>query len=213
MDRTWRSTGTRSARGWRPNARRKCASRCAATRTYAGAAGAGCSRRRRRSYGSSAAWRAASPCRVGRANTAARAIQRDEAALLQQEMRRIGARPPLTSFGISMLGPALLSIRHGRTEGRASAAHRARRNPLVPGLFRARRRLRPRVPQHQGRGQGRSLSRQRSEDLDFLRRQGRLDLLPGAHQPRRQEAARHFVPAYRHGDAGRIDAADRADLR
>jgi acyl-CoA dehydrogenase len=31
-----------------------------------------------------------------------------EAAVLKQEMARIGARPPLTSFGISMLGPALL---------------------------------------------------------------------------------------------------------
>jgi alkylation response protein AidB-like acyl-CoA dehydrogenase len=31
-----------------------------------------------------------------------------EAKVLKQEMARIGARPPLTSFGISMLGPALL---------------------------------------------------------------------------------------------------------
>jgi len=32
----------------------------------------------------------------------------DEARVLKEEMQRIGARPPLTSFGISMLGPALL---------------------------------------------------------------------------------------------------------
>src|SRR3982750_605074 len=31
-----------------------------------------------------------------------------ETKILKQEMGRIGARPPLTSFGISMLGPALL---------------------------------------------------------------------------------------------------------
>ena len=31
-----------------------------------------------------------------------------EAKVLKEEMARIGARPPLTSFGISMLGPALL---------------------------------------------------------------------------------------------------------
>ncbi len=37
-------------------------------------------------------------------------LTRDEAAVLYEEMRRIGARPPLTSFGISMLGPALLSF-------------------------------------------------------------------------------------------------------
>jgi len=34
----------------------------------------------------------------------------DETRILKQEMSRIGARPPLTSFGISMLGPALLKF-------------------------------------------------------------------------------------------------------
>jgi acyl-CoA dehydrogenase len=34
----------------------------------------------------------------------------DEARILKQEMQRIGARSPLTSFGISMLGPALLQF-------------------------------------------------------------------------------------------------------
>jgi acyl-CoA dehydrogenase len=33
-----------------------------------------------------------------------------EARVLKDEMQRIGARPPLTSFGISMLGPALLKF-------------------------------------------------------------------------------------------------------
>ncbi|MEO6582611.1 MAG: acyl-CoA dehydrogenase family protein, partial [Sphingomicrobium sp.] len=33
-----------------------------------------------------------------------------EAKVLKQEMSAIGARPPLTSFGISMLGPALLKF-------------------------------------------------------------------------------------------------------
>ncbi|WP_310468969.1 acyl-CoA dehydrogenase family protein, partial [Sphingomonas sp.] len=33
-----------------------------------------------------------------------------EAKVLKQEMAAIGARPPLTSFGISMLGPALLKF-------------------------------------------------------------------------------------------------------
>jgi acyl-CoA dehydrogenase len=34
----------------------------------------------------------------------------EEAAILNEEMRRIAARPPLTSFGVSMLGPALLKF-------------------------------------------------------------------------------------------------------
>ena len=33
-----------------------------------------------------------------------------ETGILKEEMQRIGARPPLTSFGISMLGPALLKF-------------------------------------------------------------------------------------------------------
>jgi alkylation response protein AidB-like acyl-CoA dehydrogenase len=35
-------------------------------------------------------------------------LSNEEAKIVQEEMRRIGARPALTSFGISMLGPVLL---------------------------------------------------------------------------------------------------------
>ena len=35
-------------------------------------------------------------------------LSKDQAKILREEMRRIGARSPLESFGISMLGPALL---------------------------------------------------------------------------------------------------------
>jgi acyl-CoA dehydrogenase len=37
-------------------------------------------------------------------------LSADETRVLKEEMQRIGARPPLTSFGISMLGPALLAF-------------------------------------------------------------------------------------------------------
>jgi len=37
-------------------------------------------------------------------------LSAEETRVLKQEMARIGARPPLTSFGISMLGPALLKF-------------------------------------------------------------------------------------------------------
>lgn len=35
-------------------------------------------------------------------------LNKEEAIILNQELRRINARPALTSFGISMLGPVLL---------------------------------------------------------------------------------------------------------
>src|SRR3954464_2279823 len=37
-------------------------------------------------------------------------LSADEARVLKEEMQRIGARPPLTSFGLSMVGPALLAV-------------------------------------------------------------------------------------------------------
>jgi acyl-CoA dehydrogenase len=55
-------------------------------------------------------------------------LTRDEAAVLYDEMRRIGARPPLTSFGISMLGPALLHF--GTAEQKAEHLPRIARGEI-----------------------------------------------------------------------------------
>ena len=91
------------------------------------------------------AWaRAAGPRRNWPKDYGGGGLSKDEAKVLRQEMRRINARSPLSSFGIWMLGPALLEVRQRGAEEAASAADRARRDPLVPGLFGAGRRLRPR---------------------------------------------------------------------
>ena len=55
-------------------------------------------------------------------------FSRDEADLLNYKMRRIGARSPLTSFGISMLGPALLSF--GTPEQKAEHLPRIARGEI-----------------------------------------------------------------------------------
>jgi acyl-CoA dehydrogenase len=55
-------------------------------------------------------------------------LSRDEAEVFHQEMRRIGARPPLTSFGISMLGPALLHF--GTPEQKAEHLPRIARGEI-----------------------------------------------------------------------------------
>ena len=130
-----------------------------------------------------------------------RALARTRRKVLREEMARArAAAPPLSSFGIWMLGPALLKYGTEAAEARAPAEDRARRDPLVPGLFRARRRLGPRLAADARRGPRRPLRRQRPEDLDLLRRQGRLDLLPRAHRPDGQEARGHQLRAVRHGD-------------
>ena len=208
-----RHSAPRRAPGWRRIARPKCASRCATRATPAGAAATRSSRARRRSAG----WRSMAergwtvpdwPKDYGGGG-----LSPAETKVLQQEMARIGARNPLMSFGISMLGPALLKYGNEEQKKQLSDPDRARRDPLVPGLFRAGRRLRPRQPADQVRGQGRSLAGQRPEGLDQLRRQGRLDLLPGPHRSAGAQASGDQLPAVRHGEPGRLDQADPADLR
>ena len=99
-------------------------------------------------------------------------------------------------------------VRQRGAEAPLSAAHRQSRRLVVPGLFRAGRRLRPRLAQDSGAARRRSLRRQRPEDLDHQRAIRRLDFLPGAHRSGGQEAAGHLVPADRHEDAGHHGAAD-----
>jgi hypothetical protein len=122
-----------------------------------------------------------------------------ETKVLKEEMARIGARSALTSFGISMLGPALLKF--GTEE---------QKEHFLPQI--ARGEIRPRRPGDQGRGQGRALADQRPEGVDQLCRQGGLDLLPCPHLNRIQ-ASGHQLRPVRHDDAGRVDQADQADQR
>ena len=81
-------------------------------------------------------------------------------------------------------------IRHGSAEEAVSAAHRQSRRLVVPGLFRAGRRLRPRFAADRGQARRRPLHRQRPEDLDHAGAARRLDLLPGAHRSRRPRSRR-----------------------
>jgi len=94
--------------GWRPIARRRCGGRWLRRATPSGAAATPNSRRSRSASGSSGCATRAGPCRIGRRNTAVAGLDPEQAKIVRQEMAAIGARQPLTSFGISMLGPALL---------------------------------------------------------------------------------------------------------
>src|SRR5437763_1874418 len=98
-------------------------------------------------------------------------------------------------------------------EAGAPPAPRARRAPLVSGVFRARRRLRPRQPADSRGARRRRLHRERPEDLDVVRRQGRLDVPPRPYGSRGAEARRHHVPADGHGLARGDGASHQADQR
>ena len=69
-------------------------------------------------------------------------------------MARIGARPPLTSFGISMLGPALLKF--GTEEQKKHYLPQIARGEIrwCQGYSRARRRVRPRGLQTKAEDKG-----------------------------------------------------------
>ncbi len=87
-----------------------CACPGAARRTSAGADAAGCSSPSRKSCGSSAASREGLTVPTWPKEYGGAGYSREDAAILAEEMQRLRARPPLVSFGISMLGPALLKF-------------------------------------------------------------------------------------------------------
>ena len=104
--------------------------------------------------------------------------------------------------------PCDLHLRQRRAEEEVSAAHRQCRRLVVPGILRARLRLRPRLAEDQGRAQGRQVDHQRPEDLDHARPARRHDLLPLPHRSRGEEADRHLLHRVRHEEQGRHRAPD-----
>ena len=88
--------------------------------------------------------------------------------------------------------PGHRRVRQRGAEGAVPGQDGEPRHLVVPGLLRARRRLRPRLAAHHRRPRRRRVRRQRPEDVDDARPVRRLDLLPGAaptRPPRRSSAA------------------------
>ena len=103
-------------------------------------------------------------------------------------------------------------LRHRGAEEALPAAHGLARRLVVPGLLRARRRLRPCGPQDHGGARGSPggdhyvVNGQKTwttlaQHADWI-----FCLVP--HRSGGQEAARHLVPAHRHEDAGHHRAPD-----
>ena len=109
--------------------------------------------------------------------------------------------------------PGHLHLRQRDAEEAVSAAHRQCRRLVVPGLFGARLRLRPRLAEDQGRAQGRQVHHQRPEDLDHAGPARRHDLLPVPHRHQCEEADGHLLHRVRHEVEGRHRAPDRDHRR
>ena len=112
-----------------------------------------------------------------------------ERYIFEEEMGYAGA-PPLIPFGLRMCAPVLLRFGTDAQKQPLPAADLPGRGLLVPGLFRARLGLRPRVAQDARGPAGRSLRRDRPEDLDHPGALRGLDLLPRAHRRPRATSAR-----------------------
>ena len=120
--------------------------------------------------------------------------------IIEEEFQEARIALGMESQGISMFVPTLLT--YGSEEQKRSyvGADDPRRDDLVPGLQRARRRQRSREPQDQRRARRRRVRRQRPEDLDQHRQGSADDVRAGAHRARRAEAPGHQLPAARHED-------------
>ncbi|MDT4836596.1 hypothetical protein FQZ97_703030 [compost metagenome] len=149
--------------------------------------------------------------RLGRAKLATRARGRrleHRAAQCVRRRVRPGRRAGNRAFRAAHGGARHHGLRLCLAEKPLPAAHSERAGLVVPGLFRAGRRFRPGFAGHQGTPRRRYLRGERPENLDHLRPVRRHDVLPGPHQPRRQGAGGHFLPAHRHAQSRRVAAAD-----
>ena len=105
--------------------------------------------------------------------------------ILDEELAAAGA-PPRPSLGYLVQG--ISHARQRRDQGPLPARAHQRPRALVPGLQRARRRLRPRVAAHHRDARRRRVRDRRPQDLDQLLRRRRLVHPPRAHRSRRAEA-------------------------
>ena len=108
-------------------------------------------------------------------------VRRDPRRGARRGRRAAAAEPRLPRAGHQ-------HARQRRDQGPLPSRPDQRARPLVPGLQRARRRLRPRVAAHDRDTRRRRVRDRRPQDLDELLRRRRLVLPARAHRPRRAEA-------------------------
>ena len=133
------------------------------------------------------------PASAGRAQRGVRPGGRPPAGRL---LRRHARRPHHPAVG------------HRGAEAAVHPRHPQGRDLVVPGVQRARRRLRPGRPQDAGRARRGRVGHQRPEGVDDPGPVRRLHLPPRPHRPRRAEARRHLLSPRPHEAARRRGAAD-----
>ena len=117
-------------------------------------------------------------------------------------LRRALRLPLAAPVGIPAVGQddrqRAAALRLPGAAGAAPPRGRGRTDALLPGLLRARRRLRSRLAAHAGSPDDGPLHRQRAQDLDLERRLRRLGLPRRAHRLRARAPPRHLGARRRH---------------
>ena len=96
-------------------------------------------------------------------------------------------------MGLNWVGPAIMAFGTDAQKAAAPLGHRGGRRDLVPGLQRARGRLRPGLAAHPRRRGRRRLAHHRPEDLDLVRRHGAVVRARRPGRPRRAARGHHDV--------------------
>src|SRR5690606_31908238 len=105
-------------------------------------------------------------------------------------------------------GADLAAFRHGGAEAPVPARHPVQPRGMVPGLFRAGRRVRSGGRAHARRTRRRRLCAQWPQNLDLVRRPRPLVRRAGAHRPAGAAPSRPEFPAGGHARPGRAGRAD-----
>ena len=136
-----------------------------------------------------------------------------ESAIFFEELGRSGAPLPANVLGVLLAGPTIMTWGTPEQKERYLAPDPHRRRDLVPGLLRARRRLRPRRAQD-ARGPGRRrLGRHRPEGVDERRAVLEVVHARRAHRHRRAEAQGPDLLPDGHGAGRRRGRAAAPDHR
>ena len=136
-----------------------------------------------------------------------------ESAIYFEEIGRARVPLPANVLGLLLGGPTLMVWGTDEQKERFLAADPVGRGDLVPGLLRARRRLRPRRAQD-ARGQGRRrLGRHRPEGLDQRRAVLEVVHARRPHRRRRRQAQGPDLLPDGHGAGGRPGPAAAPDHR
>ena len=159
--------------------------------------------RRSSSPGPTSCSRAAGSAPPGPTEYGGKGLSVIENVVLNEEFARAGAPMRGDFFGDTLVGPTILQW--GTEEQKQEFLPQIMRGPdqLVPGLLRARRRLRPRRPEDHRGPRRRRVGDQRPEGVDHPGPDRRLRLPARPHRSRRPEAQGHQLPA-------RADAASPA---